>query len=130
LRKRTDFFSSLLKHPWFGRIWLNPSYTTGLVEQFAARLLEFLASGEVTEACCLFNNSTDTSWFQSLGRSAVAICFPKGRKNFWRPEQISFGSPLQGQSIIYFGPNRQKFVVEFARIGLVVCPEQGAGAPA
>jgi ParB family transcriptional regulator, chromosome partitioning protein len=120
-----------LAQPWRGRIWLNPPYSTGLIEKFATRLLESLTIGDVTEACCLFNNSTDAKWFQSLALASSAVCFTKGRKNYWHPNETLFTatSPLQGQSIIYFGNNQRKFVAEFSKVGIVLLPAAGEITP-
>lgn len=107
-----------LAQPWRGRIWMNPPYAQPLVGQFAAKLAEEVRFGSVTAACVLLNNATETVWFQALASHAAAACFPAGRVKFWHPEKES--APLQGQAVLYFGPDVAAFRAEFARFGWVV----------
>ncbi len=69
-----------LSKVWSGRVWLNPPYERGMVEQFTEKLSESLSTegGAVTEAILLVNNATDTGWFQDIAPSADAICFVRG----------------------------------------------------
>lgn len=106
-----------LKQPWRGRVWMNPPYASGLIERFCARLARTYASGDVTQACVLVNNATETIWFQSLADVASAVCFPRGRVKFWHPEKEA--TPLQGQAVIYLGRDPERFRAEFLRFGFV-----------
>lgn len=106
-----------LAQPWAGRVWMNPPYAKGLIDKFCPRLARTYASGEVTEACVLVNNGTETTWFQSLADVAGAFCFPRGRVNFWAPGKEA--TPLQGQAVIYLGENVEAFRREFLRFGFV-----------
>lgn len=103
--------------PWSGRVWMNPPYAKGLIDKFCPLLARTYSSGEVTEACVLVNNGTETAWFQSLADVASAFCFPRGRVNFWAPGKEA--TPLQGQAVIYLGPNVEAFRREFLRFGFV-----------
>lgn len=107
-----------LKQPWKGRVWMNPPYAQPLITHFCTRLADSYASGDVTEACVLVNNGTETAWFHSLAAQASAMCFPRGRVKFWHPAKES--APLQGQAVIYLGPNPATFRAEFLRFGFVV----------
>lgn len=107
-----------LAQQWQGRVWMNPPYAQPLVEEFCSRLARSYTSREVTEACVLVNNATETKWFQSLGAGASAMCFPRGRVKFWHPSKEAV--PLQGQAVIYLGPNVAEFRSEFLRFGFVV----------
>lgn len=107
-----------LTKPWAGRVWMNPPYARPLIDQFAARLAEEYAAGNVTEAIVLVNNATETGWFHALAEVAAAMCFPRGRVKFWHPEKES--APLQGQAVIYLGPNPDAFRDEFVRFGFTV----------
>lgn len=101
-----------LTKPWAGRLFLNPPYASELISEFVNKLL---VSSNVTEAIVLVNNATETKWFQSLAQKAHAVCFPAGRVKFWHPERES--APLQGQAVLYLGPNVKKFSEQFADIG-------------
>lgn len=111
-----------LSQPWAGRIWMNPPYASELIGKFIDKLVEHVNKNDVTEACVLVNNATETRWFQSLMSVASAVCFPAGRIKFWHPRKVA--TPLQGQALVYVGAHREKFATEFMQIGtamLVVC---------
>jgi ParB family chromosome partitioning protein len=103
---------------WTGRVWMNPPYATAAIEHFCTKLVMHYRAGDVTEACVMVNNATETKWFQEIGTLAPAICFPKGRVRFWQPGG-SRGAPLQGQAIIYLGPSRPEFAEAFRSFGFV-----------
>jgi hypothetical protein len=104
-----------LDKDWFGTVWMNPPYESGLIGQFAEKLCDSYASGNVTDAIVLVNNATETRWFQSLAEQASAACFPKGRVKFWHPRKVAV--PLQGQAILYLGPNTDEFARAFSQFG-------------
>lgn len=101
-----------------GRIWMNPPYAQPLMGQFAARLAAEVARG--SEAIVLVNNATETAWFQVMGGACSAICFPKTRIKFVDPEGNASGAPLQGQAILYSGPNVTAFTDTFRQFGMVL----------
>jgi ParB family chromosome partitioning protein len=106
-----------LTKDWKGRVWLNPPYTVGVVDQFVAKLVEHVAAGDVSAAVVLVNNATETRWFRQAAAVATAVCFPAGRVKFL-DEQGNSGAPLQGQAVLYFGTATEAFVSEFSRFGL------------
>jgi phage N-6-adenine-methyltransferase len=103
---------------WEGRVWMNPPYARPLVDRFCERLSEHHMDGHVTEACVLVNNATETAWFHTLAGVATAICFPRGRVKFWHPDRDSV--PLQGQAVVYLGPQADLFRAWFQPFGFVV----------
>lgn len=106
-----------LVQKWAGNVWMNPPYAQPLVTQFSARVVDAYVNGEITQACVLVNNATETGWFQNMARVATAICFPKGRVKFWHPRKEAF--PLQGQAILYLGNNTKSFCSSYSDFGEV-----------
>lgn len=104
---------------WHGRVWMNPPYAQPLIGEFCMKLVESFNAGDVTEAIALTNNATETRWFQGMAGAASAMCFPLARVRFWHPEKES-AAPLQGQAVVYLGPNAETFHREFARFGFTV----------
>lgn len=111
-----------LKQEWPGRVFMNPPYAQPLISQFCDALVEKFESGEVSEACVLVNNATDTGWFHRLASAASAICFPRGRIRFIDPEGNP-GAPLQGQAVLYLGDSASAFASAFDEFGFVVSTE-------
>lgn len=107
-----------LSHPWRGRVWMNPPYAQPLIWHFCEKLAEEVANENVDQAMALVNNGTETLWFHRMAEVAAGICFPRGRVPFWHPERES--APLQGQAVLYFGPNLDAFRAEFLRFGFTV----------
>jgi phage N-6-adenine-methyltransferase len=107
-----------LTKPWRGRVWLNPPYSSGLVEPFMAKLCQHVEAGEVTAAVTLTNNCTETKWFRPAAALARAACFPDGRVKFLNEKGQPTGAPLQGQACLYFGPDVQAFLDCFGAFGL------------
>ncbi len=101
-----------LNRIWEGRVWMNPPYARPLVDEFCNKLADAYAEESVTEACVLVNNATETSWFQVLTDVTAAVFFPAKRVKFWHPSKES--APLQGQAVLYLGPNPKDFRSEFA----------------
>ena len=107
-----------LTQPWKGRLWMNPPYSQPLIDRFCTRIAREYAAGAITEACALVNNATETGWFQEMVAQSTAVCFPRGRVRFWHPAKSS-SAPLQGQAVVYLGPDPECFADEFRRFGFV-----------
>lgn len=107
-----------LEREWSGRIWMNPPYAANLVGKFADKFAETIEA-EKGVGIVLVNNASETGWWQRLAGVSAALCFPKSRVKFLRPEGDS-GAPLQGQTIFYAGPDRETFREVFSDFGFVV----------
>ena len=106
-----------LSKEWRGRVFMNPPYASELIGRFADKLVQ---SPDITEAIVLVNNATETRWFRVLAEKAQAICFPAGRVKFWNPATPETATPLQGQAILYFGNNKERFYEQFRGFGIIL----------
>lgn len=114
-----DIQNNGLLRKWSGNVWMNPPYAQPLVADFCAAITKKFEDGEISQACILVNNATETQWFQELLSCASAICFPRSRIRFIDINGNPTGSPLQGQAIIYFGENYELFEKIFKPEGYV-----------
>ena len=114
--KETDGLSQY----WFGRVWMNPPYSSKLIQPFCQRLTDLYSICAVTEFITLTNNATETKWFDSLMSVASCVCLVKGRIRFVSPDGALGKTPLQGQCFIYAGENKDKFQTEFSKYGKVL----------
>lgn len=109
-----------LTQTWRGRVWCNPPYAQPLIAEFADAIANKYDEGEIEQACVLVNNATETGWFQRMLRSASAVCFPKSRIRFIDPQGNPSGAPLQGQAVLYFGRNVERFATSYSVKGEVL----------
>jgi len=112
-----------LEKEWVGNVWMNPPYESRLIGSFIEKLLVHYVKEQIPQAIVLVNNATETQWFQLIAEAARASCFPKGRVKFWHPRKEAV--PLQGQSILYLGKNKERFIQNFNQFG--VCWEVPLG---
>lgn len=103
-----------LSHDWAGTVWLNPPYSSGLVDAFMGKLTNAWRRRDIEAAITLTNNSTDTVWFQDAADEAAALCLVRGRVRFLDPD-----APLQGQALLYFGPRVKRFAAAYRKFGNV-----------
>ncbi|MEY2655499.1 MAG: hypothetical protein RLZZ524_2527, partial [Pseudomonadota bacterium] len=108
-----------LERKWAGRVWMNPPYAQPLIAQFSEAVSAKFIAGEITEACVLVNNATDTAWFHTLLEHCSAVCFIRGRVKFLDPSGKP-GAPLQGQAVIYMGEHASEFGKHFSEFGMVL----------
>ena len=109
-----------LEQDWYGNVWLNPPYASELIVKFTEKLISELP--RISQALVLVNNATETEWFSKLVSQAGAVCFPRSRVKFYTPEGM-IGAPLQGQAILYFGAEVEKFVEVFKAKGWCALPQ-------
>jgi phage N-6-adenine-methyltransferase len=105
-----------LAQEWRGKVWLNPPYGKPFGARFVAKLLAELKAGRVSSAVLLTHNHTDTKWWQGAYARADAACFPCGRIRFLSPEGVP-AEPTWGQTLLFFGPEREKFIARFGLFG-------------
>jgi phage N-6-adenine-methyltransferase len=99
-----------LVQPWHGRVFMNPPYGR-VIDHWVKRLVESIASGEVTEAIALVPARVDTEWFARFRDGAV--CMVHGRLTF-----IGNTDPAPFPSlIIYLGPEVGHFYRTFNAFG-------------
>jgi len=111
--------NSGLDKDWVGNVWINPPYAYPLIGEFIDKLTSEYLNGNCESAVLLTNNSADTKWFHKAGEYATAICFTKGRINFYKADD-STTSPTNGQTFFYFGRDKEKFANEFKQYGMIV----------
>jgi phage N-6-adenine-methyltransferase len=109
-----------LKQLWYGNIWLNPPYSRSLISQFSSAVIN--KRQEYDQAIVLVNNATETRWFQYLLRSCNTYCIFNGRIKFLGADGKIGGSSMQGQIILYYGTNLQKFEENFSTFGILSKP--------
>lgn len=104
---------------WTGNVWMNPPYAQPLIAEFCEALSSKFERGEITQACVLVNNATETAWFQRLLSVSSAVLFPRSRVRFIDPDGNP-GAPLQGQALVYVGNRPAEFAAEFETEGAVL----------
>lgn len=105
---------------WRGNVWLNPPYAQPLITDFCKLLIRKYQENEIQQACVLVNNATETTFYQDMLNACSAVCFIKGRVKFIDEEGRQSGSPLQGQSVLYFGNNIDRFSDSFSQFGVIL----------
>ena len=105
---------------WVGNIWLNPPYAQPFVAEFCELLVEKYKDKEIQQACVLVNNATETMFYQNMLNACSAVCFIKGRVKFIDENGVESGAPLQGQTVLYFGLNKDKFSQYFSQFGVIL----------
>jgi hypothetical protein len=98
-----------LNQTWQGNVWMNPPYAQPFIKLFADKLIQELDKGNIKQACVLVNNATETNWFQTMAQRANAIWFIKGRIKYLDNTGTPANTPLQGQCILYYGDNTNRF---------------------
>jgi ParB family chromosome partitioning protein len=118
-----------LSHAWAGTVCLNPPYAVDLVGRFVAKLCHHVRAGDVPAGVMLVNNATETQWFREAAALCSAMCCPTGRIRFVDRDGEPSGAPLQGQALMYFGPEPERFVAAFARFGSTWTPAEELAPP-
>jgi hypothetical protein len=87
-----------LKHPWNGRIWLNPPYPNSQRKQFLEKMAEH------NNGIALVFSKIEAKWFHDvvLGR-ATAVKFLYERTRFFRPDGTKGMQPRNGSMLVAYG---------------------------
>ena len=101
------------------KVWMNPPYGRGLMDQAIDKLIEEYYKGSISEAIVLVNNATETQWFQSLVKESSAICLVERRISFYNVDGKNVSGNTRGQVFVYIGQSHLKFKDVFESIGLV-----------
>lgn len=108
-----------LDKEWTGNVWMNPPYSSELINQFTSRFVLMAKQGKIQSGILLVNNATETGWFQEILTVVSAVCFIKGRVKF-----LDMGgkasAPLQGQALLYYGNDADRFIKVFAPFGEIL----------
>lgn len=136
--RATRYFDSEIsafKHPWKRptkrhapvKVWMNPPYSSGVVNQAVTCFLENWQAGHVEQAVILTNNATDTRWFMALRQHCAGICFTDHRISFDSPDGKRISGNTRGQTFFYFGPSDKaaSFAVRFAGFGWCISKARG-----
>ena len=111
-----------LAQPWAGRVFLNPPYSVKTKRAFLARLAESYQAGAVTAAVAVLNVDLTPSWFEPLRPLYAAKATIRGRVNFYKAHPEDMRNPAFGSSIVYLGPERERFAAAFRDIADVDYP--------
>lgn len=113
-----------LEQDWAGRIYTNPPYTRGVLENFSSKLIDHYLAGDVEAAVVLLPAAGDCSWFQTMIMAADVTCFVRGRIRFVRPDgSTAVNNAIQGSAFFYLGRDADRFARVFGDLGSVVRPE-------
>lgn len=109
------------------RVWMNPPYSTGVINRAVDCLLSQWDAGDIEQAVVLTNNATDTRWFHMLRQACLGICFTDHRIAFVSPDGKRISGNTRGQTFFYFGsPERAvDFIARFSSFGWCVSKTRG-----
>ena len=105
---------------WFGTVFCNPPAAWPHVANFTGKFINEYTAGRMSAGIVLTHNNSDTAWYDQLLAHADALCVVRGRIRFLGPDGRECGSPPQGQSIFYIGPDPATFAQHFAEVGRIL----------
>jgi hypothetical protein len=108
-----------LSREWHGNVFLNPPFEHPIIAKFIDKLCDEHLADNVEQAVLLTNNSTDTKWWRRAAEVSAGVCFTFGRINFYKADG-EITQPTNGQCLIYFGDDLDRFAEAFAEIGLIM----------
>jgi hypothetical protein len=112
--------------PWTCKtLWLQPPYSTSLVQAFVRKYVSERDAEHFKASVSLFNASVETDWFQSMIGASDAVCFPDHRIQFEHKGEPIASSNRYAQAFFYSGRHIDRFVKLFEPIGKVLMPLRG-----
>jgi ParB family chromosome partitioning protein len=108
-----------LSQPWHGKIFCNPPYARSEIGRFIEKLVDEFQNGNVEQAILLTHSASDTAWFSRAVNIASALCFPRGRINFYGSRGTA---PIGASVFFYIGGSAQRFAEAFEEVGAVMAP--------
>ncbi|MFV0266869.1 MAG: DNA N-6-adenine-methyltransferase [Draconibacterium sp.] len=87
-----------LKHPWNGRVWLNPPYSNPLAKRFLEKMAEH------NNGIALVFSKIEAKWFHDVVLvHATAVKFLYERTRFFRPDGTKGMQPRNGSMLVAYG---------------------------
>ena len=115
-----------MEHRWRGRLWLNPPYARGLVQQFCDKLTEEVRAGR-RESGRRVDEQRNGDGLVSDSARCLFGHVPSARPGeVLAPRESRTRSPVQGQTITYVGENLSCFRSVFSALGSIVTIEHMA----
>jgi ParB family chromosome partitioning protein len=114
-----------MREQWRGRVFIMAHGRKSVPHmELVEKLILGIAAGDIAEAIFLSHNSTDTHWWHAAATRCQALCLLKKRIRFLRgADRTEAGpSPPNGQIVLYFGPQTDRFREVFGKMGSVGRP--------
>ena len=106
---------------WRGRVFCNPPYARGVIDNFVRKLAYHVEREDVHAYCILVNSACDTEWFHRLLDLSDMVCFTRGRIAFISPtDKTGKKKPPLGQAFFYGGNAHDDFERAFTQFGTIV----------
>jgi len=108
-----------LKNVWFGKVFLNPPYSSKILDFIKKFVKE---KNNIEEIIILVNATFSTKWSRLLLDNCYSLCLLSERVKFINPntQQISKSPSFIGQCIYYYGFQKDKFKEKFSPLGKVL----------
>lgn len=71
-----------LAQPWTGRVFVNPPYGKGVIDQWVTRAIQAVRQGEASVVVLVVPARPGSRWFTQLIEHAVEVRFVTGRVTF------------------------------------------------
>ncbi|MEK9721963.1 MAG: DNA N-6-adenine-methyltransferase [Rhodospirillaceae bacterium] len=103
---------------FYGNIWLNPPYSRDLFPAFVKKVVDEVKGK--ARMLVLVNNGTETLAGQMLLGACDAVCFLHKRVRYLDETGKPKYTPLQGQMVLSYNNDTERFASVFGKIGVVL----------